>query len=123
MAPIPSFRATVADVVGQIALVSVSGELDLYAEDGLRETLASATGLRFATVVVDLSGVTFLDSTICGILVAEAKQLRRDGKNLVLVSNGNFVARVLAVARIDQIVPVYPTLHTAFQELLLEPVQ
>jgi anti-sigma B factor antagonist len=122
MAAIPPFRATVADVGGQMALVSVSGELDLYAKDGLHDALASATGLRFATVVVDLSGVSFLDSTICGILVAEAKHLRRDGKNLVLVSNGNFVARVLAVAGIDQIVPVYPTLHAALQELLLEPV-
>jgi hypothetical protein len=29
---------------------------------------------------------------------------------------------VLQVAGIDRIVPVYPTLHAAFQELLLEPV-
>jgi anti-sigma B factor antagonist len=123
MAAIPPFRATVAEVGGQIELVSVSGELDLYVKDGLRDALASATGLRVATVVVDLSGVSFLDSTICGIFVAEAKRLRRDGKNLVLVSNANFASRALEVAGIDQVVPIYPTLHAAFQKLLLEPVQ
>ena len=122
MAAIPPFRATVAEVGGQIALVSVSGELDLYVETELRDTLVSAAGLRVSTVVFDLSGVSFLDSTICGILVAETKRLRRDGKRLVLVSNGNFASRALGVAGIDQIVPVYPTLHAAFQKLLLEPV-
>ena len=122
MATIPPFRATVAEVGGHIALVSVSGELDLYVETELRDTLASAGALRVSTVVVDLSGVSFLDSTICGILVAESKRLRRAGKSLVLVSNGNFASRVLGVAGIDQIVPVYPTLHLAFQKLLLEPV-
>jgi anti-sigma B factor antagonist len=123
MAVIPPFRATVAEVGGQIALVSVSGELDLYVENELRDTLASAARLDVSTVVVDLSGVSFLDSTACGILVAETKRLRHVGKGLVLVSNGNFAAGVLGVAGIDQIVPVYPTLHAAFQRLLLQPVQ
>jgi anti-anti-sigma factor len=122
MAAIPPFHATVAEVGGQIALVSVSGDLDLYVETELRDALASAADLRVRTVVVDVSGVSFMDSTICGILMAEAKRLGRGRKTLVLVSNDNFAARVLAVAGIDQIVPVYPTLHAAFQALLLEAV-
>jgi anti-sigma B factor antagonist len=122
MASIPPFRATVAEVGEQIALASVSGDLDLYVETEFQDALASATALPVATVVVDLSGVSFMDSTACGILVAAAKRLRRDGKNLVLVSHGNVAARVLAVAGIDQIVPIYPTLHTAFQKLLVEAV-
>ena len=122
MAAIPPFRASVAEVGGQIALVSVSGELDLYVEAELRGTLASAAVLKVTTIVVDLSGVSFLDSTVCGILVTEAKRLRREQRGFVLVSNGNFASRALEVAGIDQIVPVYKTLHGAFQNLLLEPV-
>ena len=122
MAAIPPFRATVAEVGAQLGLVSVSGELDLYVETQFSEALASAGALAVSTVVVDLSGVSFMDSTICGILVAEAKRLRRSGKSLVLVSNGNFASRVLEVAGIDQIVPVHKTLHAAFQTLLMEPV-
>src|SRR4029450_2526685 len=106
MATIPPFRATVAEVGGQIALVSVSGELDVYVETELRDTLVSAAGLRVSRGGGDLGGVGFLDSTICGLLVAETKRLRREGKSLVLVSNGNVAARVLEVAGIDQIVPV-----------------
>ena len=123
MAAIPPFRATVAEVGGRVALVSLSGELDLYAETELRAALASASTLNVTTVVVDTSGVSFMDSTVCGILVSEATRLRREKRGFVLVSNGNFTSRALEVAGIDQIVPVYPTLHDAFQKLLLAPVQ
>ena len=123
MIPIPPFRATVAEIGGEIALVSVSGELDLYVATEMREALASAELLGRGVVVVDLSGVSFLDSTACGLLVGEAKRRRREGGELVLVSNGNRANRVLEVAGIDQVVSVFPTLHAAFQDLLLEPTR
>jgi anti-sigma B factor antagonist len=122
MASVPPFRATVAEIGQRIALVSVSGELDLYVEQELRGALDAAELLGCPTVVVDLSGVSFMDSTICGILVTEAKRRGRDNGELVLVSNGSRAMRVLEVAGIDRIVAVHPTLHAAFQELLVETV-
>ncbi|HET7555642.1 MAG TPA: STAS domain-containing protein [Gaiellaceae bacterium] len=119
---IPTFRATVADIGGRIALVSVSGELDLYVESDLRAALQSAADLETPTVLVDLSGVSFMDSTACGVLVAEARQRARYGSDFAVVSNGNFAARALGLAGIDRILPVYPTLRAAFVSLLLEPV-
>jgi len=58
---IPPFRATVAEIGGRIALVSVSGELDLYVESDLRGALEAAQLLGAKTAVVDLSGVSFMD--------------------------------------------------------------
>lgn len=117
---VPPFRATVAEIGSRIALVSLSGELDLYAERELRDALEAAELIGAPTVVVDLSGVVFMDSTACGILLAEARKRRRDEGDLVLVSNGSRMTRVLTVAGIDQAVSVHETLHAAFQELLLE---
>jgi anti-sigma B factor antagonist len=118
---IPPFRATVAEIGSRIALVSVSGELDAYVERELREALEAADLLGVPAVVVDLSAVTFMDSTVCGILVSEAGRRRRDDGGLVLVSNGTRTGRILEVSGIDQVVPVHPTLHSAIQALLLEP--
>ena len=78
-----------------IALVSLSGELDLYEVGPLKDALAAADKLDPHAVVVDLSGVSFLDSTACGIFVDEANRLRRADAKLVLVSNGNRASRVL----------------------------
>lgn len=119
---VPPFRATVAEIGSQVGLVSVSGELDLYVEGELRAALQAADGLGVPTVVVDLSGVTFLDSTACGVLVTEARRRKGDAGQLVLVSNGPSAKRVLEVSGIDRVVVVYGTLHSAFQELLVEPV-
>lgn len=110
-----------AEIGNRVALVSVSGELDLYVERELREALEAADLLGVPTIVVDLSGASFMDSTVCAILVGEAKRRRRDHGELVLVSNGARTSRVLEVAGIDQIVPVHQTLHAAFQALLVEP--
>ena len=121
MAAIPPFRATVAEVGDRIALVSVSGELDLYVEKELRDALARAAELGSAALVVDLNGAAFVDSTICGILVGEAKRRRREQGRLLLVANAKRVTRVLEISGIDRFVAVHPTLHSAFQELLLEP--
>lgn len=122
MASIPPFRATVAEIGEHIALVSVRGELDLYVETEFREALEAAQQLGRPTVVVDLSGVSFMDSTICGALITEARRRRREHGELVLVSNGNRAGRVLEVSGIDQVVAVHSTLHSALQGLLVEPV-
>lgn len=122
MVSIPPFRATVAEIAERIALVSISGELDLYVDEELQDALRAASLLGFETVIVDLSGVTFMDSTACGTLLAEAKRLRSDGGELVLVASRNRAGRVLQVAGIDRVVPLHPTLHAAIQSLLLEPV-
>jgi anti-anti-sigma factor len=120
---VPPFRATVAELGSGLGLVSVSGELDLYVERGLRDSLAAADGQGLHTVVVDLSGASFMDSTICGILVGEAKRRRKSDGDLVLVSNGTRTSRVLEVAGIDRVIRMFPTLHAALEELLLEPAQ
>ena len=117
---VPPFRATVAELGNSLGLVSVSGELDLFVQTDLRDSLAAADRLGVGTVVVDLSGVSFLDSTICGTLVAEAKRRQAVGGEVVLVTNGPPTSRVLEVAGIDRVLPTFSTLHGALQELLLE---
>ena len=117
---LPPFRVTVVDIGCRVALVSVSGELDLYVESELREALKAADSLRSSTIVVDLSGISFMDSTACGVLLHEAKRRVDDESELVLVTNGNGASRVLEVAGIDRVLKVYPTLHAALNASLVE---
>jgi anti-sigma B factor antagonist len=110
------YRSTVAELGSELALVSVSGELDLYDEPALSRTLSSAEA---PTVVLDLSGVSFLDSTICGLLVGEAKRRERVGGGLVLVGNGSRATKTLELAGIDRVVLLFPTLQSALDAMLV----
>lgn len=104
-------------------MVSVSGELDLYVEDELREALDAADLLAVQIVIVDLSGAAFMDSTALGVLVGAAKRRRRDDGELILVSNAHRTNRVLEIAGLDKVLHVYPTLYEALQEHMLEAVR
>jgi anti-anti-sigma factor len=75
------------------ALLFASGELDLLNAPVLRETLQGLHG----TVTLDLSEVTFLDSSCIGVLIGQRNRLLRVEGDLVLRRPGAFVRRTLEV--------------------------
>ncbi len=86
-------------------LVEVSGEIDLHTAPALRAALGlgrcrgGSRRPRGADVLVDLSGVGFMDSTGLGELVGAHKALGRAGGRLHLVVGSDRVARLLSRSR------------------------
>jgi anti-sigma B factor antagonist len=91
-------------------VVTCSGELDLNAAPELRFLLCQMMQLGTTDLVVDLTAVTFIDSTIIGVLTGRLRRLRGDGGSLVLVCTNDFVLRTIAIAGMDRVFEVYPTL-------------
>jgi anti-sigma B factor antagonist len=69
---------SVAD--GPAPVVTVTGQLDLAVKDELREVLSRLTGV----VTVDLTDVTFIDSSTIGVFVGVHNRLSGDGGALRL---------------------------------------
>jgi anti-sigma B factor antagonist len=111
------FRAAVASLTRELALVSLSGELDLYTADSVRAHIAEADAVGADTVVVDLSEISFIDSTALGVLVQETKRLEGRGHSLVLVTNHPRTLRVFEVTGLDRVVRMYATLQDALSDL------
>ena len=61
------------------AVVSVTGELDVATAPDLRARLDEAIDAGSAVVIVDLLGVTFLDSTALGVLIGALKKCQAAG--------------------------------------------
>ena len=83
--------------------VSLDGELDLanaYAFD--RRMLASRRASR-ELIIVDLRGLTMLDSAGLARLVSAQRRARRGGWRLVLVRGGKIIQRVLQTTRLDEL--------------------
>src|SRR5438094_966837 len=89
------FRAAVASLTRDLVLVSVSGELDLYTAGQLQARIDEAGAVGADTVLVDLSEVSFVDSTALAALVQETKRLEGRGHSLVLVTNDPRTRRVV----------------------------
>ena len=83
------------------ASLRVTGELDMVTVPILREELARHRG-RGRRVVLDLSGLAFIDSTGLVLLMETAREPSTDGWNIALRRNvSDQVARLLEVTRTE----------------------
>jgi anti-sigma B factor antagonist len=79
-------------------VVTLRGELDVADAASVAAALsAAAEGAR--TVIVDLAGLQFIDSSGVAALASAARQARRGGGDLRLTAPRQQVQRVLAVTR------------------------
>ena len=83
-------------------VVSVAGELDALAAPQLDDFLAPYVAERPSLLVLDLSGVTFLDSTGLGVVIKALKHVREHGGEVAAVYTSPRVAKVFQITGIDQ---------------------
>ena len=92
---------------GTICLVRVHGEIDLSNAQEVSTAIGSAMGQEARRLVVDLSDITYLDSSGVALLLrlAERLQTRRRQLHLV-VPRGSPVRRVLVFTGVPRVIPV-----------------
>jgi anti-anti-sigma factor len=100
--------------VDGVPVVRAVGEIDMATAGALRDCLAGIPA-ETATVIVDLSEVTFLDSTGLSALVGSWKRFTsaNDGAELRLVVARPLIQRVLEVTGLDKVFSSFPTLEEA----------
>lgn len=100
------------------AVLAVSGEIDMASAQDFENALAEAMahGERTA-LVVDLSGVTFIDSTGLNALVRAFERHRWAGYGFTVVSSDRRVAMMFEVSRLDRVIPRYDTRRKALAGL------
>jgi anti-sigma B factor antagonist len=109
-----AFAAETTELGDGTRVVKVSGDLELYTVSELKSELAQQ-GPR-ARIVVELSGVTFLDSTALGAIVQAARKLRDEGGDLTLVCSDSNILKVLTITGLIRIFTVHATLDEAVAE-------
>jgi anti-sigma B factor antagonist len=82
-------------------VVLVSGELDLLTAPEVRTTLGELLSAGFDKVTVDLSGLTFIDSTGLRLLVTASTQAREHDCEFSLVPGSPGVRRAFEVSGLD----------------------
>ncbi|HKP99023.1 MAG TPA: STAS domain-containing protein [Actinomycetes bacterium] len=92
---------------GTVCLVRVHGEIDLSNAQEVSRAIGSAMGQEARRLVVDLSDITYLDSSGVALLLrlAERLQTRRRQLHLV-VPRGSPVRRVLVFTGLPRVIPV-----------------
>jgi anti-sigma B factor antagonist len=84
------------------AAIAVAGECDLYEAHLLEAALEEAGAAPGACVYLDLSELSFIDSTGLHVLVKAQRSLEAAGSELVLVAPTEHVRRTLAMSGLDE---------------------
>lgn len=94
-------------------VLAVVGEVDVATAPQLRQEAVRQVSVGNARLVIDLSGVDFLDSTGLGVIVGLLKRVRTHDGELAVAGAENHVRKVFDITRISDVLPMYATVDEA----------
>ena len=96
---------TVLEMTGRIILGNNSRDVELKVAELLRENVKK--------IVLDITGVTMLDSTGVGVLVVCEGKVTKGGGQLHVAGATGIVEDILQTTNVGKLVPLFPTVAEA----------
>jgi anti-sigma B factor antagonist len=100
-------------VDGVVTVVAVTGDVDMSTAPQLEQQLTELADNGATSLVVDLSGVDFLDSSALGVLVGMHKRLAANSGAVKLVCGHPRIERIFAITRLTEVLPVFDSVAAA----------
>ena len=94
-------------------IVAPTGRLDVAGAPALKDAISEALKNGQPRVVLDMEGVSFVDSTGLGSVIAALKQIRSSQGDLRLAAPNQQVRVVLELTTLDRVFPYYSTVEEA----------
>jgi anti-sigma B factor antagonist len=101
------------EVRPEATIVAVAGELDVESAPQLDDHLTAAIAGEPTRLVVDLSGVDFLDSTGLGVLIKAYARQRDRGAGFAVVASADRITKVFRITGMDASLSVHRDLESA----------
>ncbi|MCE7794151.1 STAS domain-containing protein [Salipaludibacillus sp. CUR1] len=84
----------------------LSGEVDVYTASKLKETLTPLAEQGDKNLIVDLSGVDYIDSTGLGIFIGALKTTEKNGNTLMLTGLNERVRRLFEITGLNEVIDI-----------------
>lgn len=104
---LPPFAIDITSRDGVMAL-SFSGELDVSMSQDMRRAFLRPDVADAASVRVDLTQATFLDSSALGLLVTACRRTQDAGNSFSVLCGNGIARRVLAISGLTDYLHVVP---------------
>ena len=99
-----------------IAAIRGVGRLNMVSAAALRETVSEALSTGRTRIVVDLSGIDFVDSSGLGALIGCLKSARQAGGDLRIAQLTSQVTMVLQLSNLDRVLKSYESTEAAYDD-------
>jgi anti-sigma B factor antagonist len=98
-------------------VIAARGEIDLFTAPELKQVITEVIESGERRVAIDLSEVSFLDSTALGVLIGAVKRLRSRGGALAVVNTDSSIAKTFEITGLDQIFTIVSSRAEALEAL------
>ena len=99
---------------GQQVRIALEGELDLSSALTFDEEIRRAEERKPETLVIDLSGLKFLDSTGLRLIMSAHARAKTRGHRLAIVEGGQAVQRIFRMAGVNRRLNIVPQAPSAY---------
>jgi anti-anti-sigma factor len=113
------FRKVEPDII----VASLTGQLNLGNRlADFEHTVKTRIGEGFRKMILDLSGVTFIDSSGVGMVATCAGAMGKAEGRLVVVGAPGKVNQIFEITRLNRVIAIYPDFAAACQAFSEPPV-
>jgi anti-sigma B factor antagonist len=99
-----------------VTVLAPSGRLDVTGAPSLKEAIGEAVKGGQPKLVIDMEGVSFVDSTGLGSVIAALKLVRSSKGDLRLAAPNQQVRVVLELTTLDRVFPYFATVEEALTD-------
>jgi anti-sigma B factor antagonist len=96
-----------------VTVVAATGRLDVAGAPALKEAISEVVKTGPPRIVIDMGGVSFVDSTGLGSVISALKQIRGSQGELRLAAPNQQARVVLELTTLDRVFPYYATVEEA----------
>ncbi len=94
-------------------VLPLEGEIDLHVSSEVAESLRTMIAKRPKLVIIDLTKVTYLDSSGLAVLIEGMQKVQEYGGKFALAGVQESVQHIFEIARLDQVFQIFPTVDEA----------
>ncbi|AUS98154.1 anti-anti-sigma factor [Clostridium thermosuccinogenes] len=88
---------------GEAINVAISGEVDIYTSQKLKDKLYSLVDESKSDIRIDFKDLTYIDSTGLGILVGALKKARQKEKNIIISNMRENINKLFLITGLDKL--------------------
>ncbi len=89
-------------------IIALAGEIDLHRSQEVKEALAAPIQRKASRILLDLSSVSYIDSSGLAVLIEALQRVLGYGGKFGLFGLQESVRNIFGIARLDQVFQIYP---------------
>jgi anti-sigma B factor antagonist len=95
------------------SVLPLEGEIDLHVSPRIAESLQQIIAQKPARVLVDISKVSYIDSSGLAVFIEAMQRIQKYGGQFGIVGMQETVRSIFEIARLDQVFRIFPDLEAA----------